>query len=213
MEHEQTHVDLGIDKDISSFVLIQFALPTIIATVFMGLFGIVDGIFVSRIIDVYALSAVGLVMPYMAFLLAIGIMFGAGGNALVAKEIGESQIEKARKAFSLIVSVSFIVTAVLSVVSIFFPDLILRILGVDADVYHLAREYLMPISFFLPFMSAGVAFQQFLITEGKAHYGMYTTIIGGLANLALNWLLIYRLQWGLQGAAIATNVIHSPEKN
>lgn len=209
MENEHNQANLSLDKDITSGMLMKFALPTIVSMVFMSAFGIVDGIFVSRIIDAYALSAVGLVMPYLIFVLAVGIMFGTGGNALVAKEIGEGQPDLARKDFSLIVSVSFILTGALSVVSLLFPDLILRILGVDAEVYDFAREYMMPMLFFLPFISAGVMFQQFLMTEGKAHLGMIATILGGGVNMVLNWLLIYRLQLGLRGAAIATCVGYS----
>ena len=206
MENEHNQANLSLDKDITSGMLMKFALPTIVSMVFMSAFGIVDGIFVSRIIDAYALSAVGLVMPYLIFVLAVGIMFGTGGNALVAKEIGEGQPDLARKDFSLIVSVSFILTGALSVVSLLFPDLILRILGVDAEVYDFAREYMMPMLFFLPFISAGVMFQQFLMTEGKAHLGMIATILGGGVNMVLNWLLIYRLQLGLRGDRKSTRL-------
>jgi len=209
VDNEQAQPNYRIDKDINSRMLLRFALPTIFSMVFMSLFGIVDGIYVSRIMDSYALSAVGLIMPYVMFVLAMGMMFGAGGNALVAKELGEGQLDSARKNFSLIVATSFVVTAVLSIVSLLFPDLVLRILGVNAEVYDFAREYMMPIAIFMPFMGAGIVFQQFLMTEGKAELGMIATILGGCVNMVLNWLLIYRLQMGLQGAAIATCVGYS----
>ena len=197
-------IDPSLEKEISTGMLLKFALPTVLTYVFMGTFGIVDGVFVSRILGEYELSAVSLVGPFIMFVLAIGTMFGAGGNALVAKEIGEGNIQWARQDFTLVIIMSFMATAVLAIIGGLFPDLVLTILGVDADVYHLALYYFMPLVVFLPFVGAGIMFQIFLITEGKAHLGMIATIIGGSLSIFLNWLLLHRFQWGLEGAAIST---------
>ena len=68
-EHEQ-HIDPSLEKEITPWFLLKFALPTMISLVGMGIFGIVDGIFAARYIDAYALSAVGLTMPFMMFAIA-----------------------------------------------------------------------------------------------------------------------------------------------
>jgi Na+-driven multidrug efflux pump len=199
-------VDPGLEKEISTGMLLKFALPTVLTYMFMGTFGIVDGVFVSRILGEHELAAVSLVTPFIMFVLALGTMFGAGGNALVAKEIGEGKIEWARQDFTLVIIMSFLVMFVLALIGGFFPDLVLVILGVDSDVYHLALAYFMPLVVFLPFAGAGIMFQIFLITEGKAHLGMIATIVGGSVSIFLNWLLLYRLHWGLEGAALSTSL-------
>ena len=203
MEQE---LDPSLEKNISVPMLLKFTLPTIVAYVFMGIFGIVDGIFVSRIIGEYALSAVSLVIPFLTFVTAIGLMFGTGGNALVAKEIGEGSIARARSDFTLVSVAAFMVTVSLSILGVLFPDFLLNVLGVDADVYHLAREYFIPLVIFIPFTSAGIMFQTFLITEGKAHLGTIATVIGGSISIFLNWLLLHRLNMGLHGAALSTSL-------
>ncbi|MCL1998609.1 MAG: MATE family efflux transporter [Turicibacter sp.] len=198
--------EASVNKPISLGFLLKFSAPTIVSTVLMSAFGIVDGVFVMRIIDEYAMSATALVWPFLMFVLALGFMFGTGGNALVAKELGEGKTVRARQNFTMIAVVAAVVTAVLSAVGLLAPNFILGILGVNPEVFDIAMEYFVPISWFLPVITLGVVFQQFLITEGKAHLSMIATIIGGSLNIALNWLFIYYLQWGLHGAALATSI-------
>ena len=66
-------------------------MPTILSTVFLSIYSTVDGIFVSRLVDTDALSAVNIVIPIIMIVVAVGMMFGSGGNALVARKIGENR--------------------------------------------------------------------------------------------------------------------------
>jgi len=204
--NQEQHVDPSMERRITPGFLIKFALPTIIAFAGMGIFGVIDGIFAARFIDAYALSAVGLVMPFMMFSLSIGFMLGIGGNALVAREVGEGNFKHARKDFSLISVAVVIISVALSAVGMIFPDVILNILGVDAEVHDISRTYLMTIMPFLPLGVLGNAFQQFMITEGKAHISMVSTIVSGLVGALLNYVFIYQMNMGLRGAGLSTGI-------
>ena len=210
MEHtdlnNEQHIDPSMEKNITAGFLLKFALPTMISFMGMGIFGIVDGIFAARFIDAYALSAVGLVMPFMMFALSIGFMLGIGGNALVAKEVGEGNHKHARKDFTLISIAVLVISVALSALGLMFPDIILNIMGVDAEVYDISRTYLMTILPFLPLGVLGNAFQQFMITEGKAHISMISTIIAGLVGVLLNYIFIYQMNMGLFGAGLSTGI-------
>ncbi|MCL2573564.1 MAG: MATE family efflux transporter [Defluviitaleaceae bacterium] len=186
--------------------LLKFALPTILSMLIMSTFGIVDGIFVSRLIDPIALSVVSLVFPFMSFVMAFGFMMGVGGNALVAKKIGEGREKEGRENFSLITLVSFVVSLALTLIGILFPDFILGILGVDAFAREMSLAYLQPMLWFLPTAVLGMIFQQFLITAGKAHYSAIMSLVGGLTSAGLNYVFIYILDMGLSGAALATSI-------
>ena len=200
------NIDPNMEKNITPAFLLKFALPTMISFAVMGIFGIVDGIFASRFIDAYALSAVGLVMPFLMFALSIGFMLGVGGNALVAKEIGEGNLEYARKAMTLVSIVAFFVSVAILAFGLMFPDIILNILGVDSEVYDISRTYLMAILPFLPLGALGTIFQQFMITEGKAHISMISTIVSGLIGVLLNYIFIYQMHMGLLGAGLSTGI-------
>jgi len=206
LKQEQPNIDPSLERKISPGSLLKFALPTMISFVGMGVFGIVDGIFAARFIDAYALSAVGLVMPFMMFSLSIGFMLGIGGNALVAKEVGEGNIKHARKDFSLISVAVLVISVALSSLGLMFPDVILNILGVDAEVYDISRTYLMVILPFMPLGVLGNAFQQFMITEGKAHISMISTVVSGLVGVLLNYIFIYQMNMGLFGAGLSTGI-------
>jgi len=201
--------DPSLEKPITIKFLVLFALPTMIGMLGMGIFGIVDGIFAARYIDAYALSAVGLVMPFVMFSLSVGFMLGMGGNALVAKEVGEGRFKHARRDMTLISLASFIASVLLTALGWVFPDVVLNILGVDADVYHLAHEYFMVLLPFMPLAAIGIVLQQFMMTEGKAGISMLATIGSGLFGVYLNYLLIYQLHMGLRGAAIATGLAYA----
>ena len=203
---EKSAASESISKKPTWVHLMKFTLPTMLSMLIMSTFGIVDGIFVSRLIDPIALSAVGLVFPFMGFIMAFGFMMGVGGNALVAKKIGEGREKEGRENFSLIALVSLFVSLGLMLVGVLFPDLILNILGVDDFAREMSLEYLRPMLWFLPFAVIGMIFQQFLITAGKAHYSAIMSLVGGLISAGLNYVFIYLLDMGLSGAALATSI-------
>jgi len=70
----------------------------------------------------------------------------------------------------------------------------------------MALEYMQPLLYFLPAIVLGMVFQQFLITEGKAHISAITSLVGGLTSAGLNYVFIYLMDMGLQGAALATSI-------
>ena len=71
--------------------LMLFALPTIASSIFANLYSTVDGIFVARWVNTDALSAINITLPLTYVASALGMMFGSGGNALVARKIGEGR--------------------------------------------------------------------------------------------------------------------------
>lgn len=198
--------DVALDQNISTRWLLKFAAPTVFSMLVMGAFGMVDGVFAARVIAPEALAAVGIVWPFMAFVMAVAFMLSIGGSALVGKLIGEGKQAEGRGIFSMLTLVTVGVSALLSTFGAIFPATLLNILGVDDMLRPLAAEYLGPLVLILPAVMLGFFIQQYFITEGKPSLGLYATIVGGVVNLGLNFLLIMHLQMGLRGAAIATSI-------
>ena len=92
----------ALSREFSLKSLLSFSMPTICMMVFMSLYTSVDGIFVSHYISSNALAAVNLVYPVFSFALALSLMLAAGGNALIARWMGEGHLEHARQFFSLL---------------------------------------------------------------------------------------------------------------
>lgn len=89
---EQTENSLNIKA--SSGALLRYALPTMLSSVFMNVYSIVDQLFVSNLLGTDALSAVSIAAPFLAIALAVGTMIATGGCALVSNRMGEGRNER-----------------------------------------------------------------------------------------------------------------------
>ena len=92
---------LSQDFDIKS--LLKFALPTIIMMLLMGLYTIVDTIFVARFVGTNALSALNIVCPVINLIVGLGTMLATGGSAIVARKMGAGETVRASQDFTLII--------------------------------------------------------------------------------------------------------------
>lgn len=199
-------LEMKLEHEVSFRWLIFFALPTIFSSIFENIYSTIDGIFIARFVDTDALSAINIVMPMIGLSLALGMMFGTGGNALVAKKIGMGRLEEAREDFSLLIAVAFGICIVLAALCFVFLDPLCRFLGSDEALLHYCREYMIPVLIMLPFAAFGMVFHLSFITVGKAGLGAFLAVLGGVLNIVLDWLFITVFHWGLAGAAIATSI-------
>ena len=195
-----------LDREIHPGMLIRFAMPTILSTVFMSIYTSVDGMFVARLVNTDALSAVNIVMPLIFVSTGIGTMFGSGGNALVARKLGEEKQQEAREDFSLLMVVSFVVSLLIVLLCAVFLKPLLRLLGADDALMSYCISYMIPVLAALPFTVFGTMLSMSYITIGKAKFGLFMSVLGGVLNIVLDWLFIAVFQWGIAGAAIATSI-------
>ena len=199
----------SLDIEIKPSSLVKFALPTVIAQVFMGVYSMVDGIFVSNIIGTDALSAVNIVMPYVMVVLAFGVMIGTGGNAIVSAQLGEGKDREARENFTLLCIVCLAGCAAVSVLSILLHEPLLRILGASDLLMGYCTDYALPLFCVAPLALLGMALQSFFIANATPGLGMGFSVAGGVVNVFLDWLLIAELGMGTTGAALATGIGYS----
>lgn len=197
---------MKLEHKISFRWLILFALPTILSSIFMNLYSAVDGIFVARWVNTDALSAINITMPMTYLASALGMMFGSGGNALVAKKIGEGKHREAQEDFSLLMLSAFIFSLILSILCMIFLDPLCRFLGSDTSLLPYCRQYMIPVLISIPFAVFSMVFQLSFITVGKAGLGAFLSVLGGVLNILLDWLFMAVFGWGLTGAAVATGI-------
>ena len=186
--------------------MLLFSLPTVLSTIFMNLYTSVDGMFVARLVDTDALSAVNITLPLTYLVSAVGMMFGSGGNALVARKIGEGKTEEAREDFSLLLVVAFLFSIVLALLFFLWLEPLCRFLGSDDTLLPYCRAYMLPILAVIPLTIFGTMFQMSYITVGKAKLSLGVSMTGGILNIVLDWLFIAVFRWGIAGAAIATSI-------
>lgn len=191
-------------KKFTFLSLLKFAVPAIIMMLFMSLYTIVDGIFISRFIGTNALSGLNIVYPFMSFIHAIAIMFAAGGSAIVAIKMGEGKNEDARSAFSLIIYTGIFLGISVAILGSIFINDIIRFLGASSVLEKYSYDYLRIIILFSPFSILQTLFQTFFITAGRPELGLRMTIVSGITNAVLDYVFMKTLGMGMTGAALAT---------
>ncbi len=186
--------------------LFKFTLPTILMMVFISIYGIVDGLFVSNFAGEIEFKAVNLIMPFLMILGTIGYMLSSGGSAVVASILGEGDKKKANEYFSLFVYVGFICGIVVSIISFIFMGKVAYLLGARDAILENATTYGRIIALGLPFVILQYIFQSFFVASEKPKLGLIVIVFAGCTNMILDAILVILLpqEYKLAGAAIAS---------
>ena len=186
--------------------MVQLAVPALVGQLVNLLYNIVDRIYIGHIPEIggAALTGVGLFSPILMLITAFAMMAGTGGAPRAAIAMGQGNREKAEKILGNCFTVLMGMAVVLTVVFYFACPALLRWFGAsDATLPYAVeygRIYILGSIFVLTTMGLNV----FITTQGFARISMLTTVIGAVTNIVLDPLLIFGLDMGVAGAAVAT---------
>ena len=107
----------SLNQHFTPWALLKFAFPSIIMMIFMSLYTIVDGIFISRFLGSNALSSLNIVFPVINVVIAIATMLGTGGNAIISKYLGEGRDRDARECLTQFTVIGLAISLLLLAVS------------------------------------------------------------------------------------------------
>lgn len=186
--------------------LIRFTLPSIIMMLATSIYSIVDGFFVSNYVGKTAFAAVNLIMPVIMAVAAVGFMIGTGGSALVAKTLGEGKKDKANEIFSMLIAVLVITGVFFTIVCYIFMPQIAKCLGASEDMMADCVLYGRILILADVFFMLQNSYQSFLVTAQRAGFGLAITLVAGVLNMLLDYLLVYVFPFGIAGAALATTL-------
>ncbi len=186
--------------------ILRFTLPSIGMMVFASIYSVVDGFFVSNFAGKTPFAAINLIYPFLMIMSTIGLMFGTGGSAIVAKTFGEGDREQANRYFSLFVYVTLALGIVFGALGFIFIRPIAALLGAEGEMLENAVLYARIILLALPFNVLQLLFQSFFVTAERPKLGLAVTVSSGVTNMVLDAVLVMLLpqEHKLAGAAIAT---------
>ncbi|MGN0716012.1 MAG: MATE family efflux transporter, partial [Anaerovoracaceae bacterium] len=184
--------------------VLRFTLPTIIMIVFSSMYGIIDGIVVANFIGSDALAANNIVYPLVTVIMAVNYMFATGGNAIIARKMGEGRQQEANRFLTVVVLASTGLTAVLCALMLGNGETLYRLLGADDALLPLCVDYGSIMMAGGVFYALQILFQNFLVTAERPSVGMGLTIAAGLTHIVLDLLFIPVLGMGISGAAYAS---------
>ena len=193
-------------KQHNIFSLVKFALPSMLMMLFLSMYIIVDGIFVSRVLGTVALSAVNMLYPIISLEMSIGIMIASGGSAIIARKLGEEDEQSAHSDFSFLVLVALVAGLSIALLGTIGIDTVLSVLGVSEMQYELCYTYGIILFAFAPMFILQTVFQVFFVTAGKPTLGLTVIVIAGVTNMVLDYVFMVPLHMGIAGAAFATGI-------
>ncbi|MGL4736174.1 MAG: MATE family efflux transporter [Cellulosilyticaceae bacterium] len=184
----------------------KYVVPSALAMFISSLYTVIDGIFVGQGVGDLALAAVNIVLPFTVLLFGLASMFAIGGGALVSKNIGAQNRERAVSIFRQVFKFLLIMSSILSITCILFTEQIVTLLGATENLKGLAVEYLRFYAIFCIPNLIGIVLSSFVRNDGKPKLAMISTIAGALTNIVLDYFFIFELGLGIKGAAIATGL-------
>ncbi len=194
------------DQKWSAASLLHFAFPTIVMMVFMGLYTIVDTIFVARFVSTDALSAINIVCPVINLTVGLGTMIAAGGSAVVSRKMGAGLEQEAKEDFTLLVLAAAGIGAAILICGTLWLNPILLALGASERLLPFCRDYLGLLLLFLPANVIQTVYANLFVTAGKPGLGFGLSVLAGLANILLDYIFIVPGGMEIRGAALGTGL-------
>ena len=186
-------------------VIPRLAVPTIISMLVTAVYNMADTYFVARI-STEASAAVGVVFSMMAIIQAMAFTIGMGSGANVSQALGAGREEDAKRLVAVGFFTAFAVGIVLAVAGNIDPEGLVVLIGATPECVPDAVAYARYIFMAAPFMMCSFVMNNHLRFQGMAMYAMIGISSGGILNMLLDPLLIFGLNMGTAGAAIATAI-------
>lgn len=196
-------IDLG--KGNIGKLLFTLAVPTIIGQLVNLLYNIIDRIFIGKMANGdIAMAGVGVAMPIILLVAAFAMLLAAGGAPLTAIEMGKRDNDKAEEIMSNCFSMLISGGIILTIVFFIFKEPILWAFGASNATIGYGLDYLSIYLIGTIFVQISLGMNLFINTQGFTKIGMFTVIIGAAINIILDPILIFGLNMGVKGAALAT---------
>ena len=185
-------------------LLMQYAIPAIIAMTASSIYNMVDSIFIGQGVGPLAISGLAITFPFMNLGAAFGAMVGVGASTLISVKLGQRDYGTAQTVLGNVITLNLIIGIAFSIITMMFLDPILYFFGASADTIGYARDYMLIILSGNVFSHMYFGLNAVLRASGHPQKAMYATINTVVINTLLDPLFIYVFDWGIRGAAIAT---------
>lgn len=202
MTGQKTPTTLGTEN--IRKLLVQYAVPAIIAMTASSLYNMVDSIFIGHGVGTMAISGLALTFPLMNLAAAFGSLVGVGAATLVSVKLGQKDYDTAQRVLGNVLILNVILGLAFSVLTLIFLDPILYFFGGSDETVKYAREFMQIILLGNVVTHMYLGLNAVLRSAGHPQKAMYATIATVIINIILAPIFIYCFGWGIRGAAIAT---------
>lgn len=185
-------------------LLMQYAIPAIIAMTASSLYNMVDSIFIGHGVGAMAISGLAITFPLMNLAAAFGSLVGVGASTLVSVKLGQKDFTTAQQILGNVVSLNLIIGIVFTIITLACLNPILYFFGASEVTLPYARDYMVTILLGNVVTHMYLGLNSVLRSAGHPQMAMAATILTVIVNTVLDPLFIYTFNMGIRGAAVAT---------
>ena len=189
--------------------LVMLSVPMVLEMAMESLFAVVDVFFVSRV-SADAVATVGITETMLTIVYTVALGLGIGAMAVVSRRIGEKDEDGAAQAAAQAIALGIIVATTVGVIGFLNAERLLRVMGATPSMIDSSLGY-------TQVMFAGNATVTLLFLNNAIFRGagdpaiaMRMLWIANAINMVMDPILIFGLgpfpEWGVTGAAVATNI-------
>ena len=186
--------------------LVRSSIPSILMMLVGSIYSVVDGLFVSNFVGTTAFAALNVIWPAIMIIGALGLMIGTGGSALVSMTMGQGELLRASKIFSMLIRFTLYLAVFFMIPLFLLMEPLARLLGAEGEMLHQCVVYGRICALGLPGFMLQMCFQSLYMTAEKPQLGTIMSIVCAVTNMTLDALFIVVFDWGLAGAAAASMI-------
>ena len=110
-------------------LLMQYAVPAIIAMTASSLYNMVDSIFIGHGVGTMAISGLALTFPLMNLAAAFGSLVGVGASTLISVKLGQRDYDTAQRVLGNVFVLNMVLGVAFTIIVMLFLDPILYFFG------------------------------------------------------------------------------------
>lgn len=187
-------------------LMLEFSIPAVAAVVLNSLYNVIDSIFLGQAMGEVGLAATTVALPIMTIANAFAILAGNGGNSLAAILLGEGRHDDAERALGNSVTVMIVVSIIAAIYATFWLDPLLILVGATDVTLPYARVFVQIIIYGMMITNISFGINNFIRTAGAPNLALWTTVVGTIVCVVLNYLFVLVFGWGVEGSASATMI-------
>ncbi|MDE5662508.1 MAG: MATE family efflux transporter [Muribaculaceae bacterium] len=188
-------------------LLVKYSLPAVTGTVVSALYNIIDSIVIGHAIpDPNVVAGIAVTFPVMTLATALGMLIGAGAATRVSIVLGQKDLHRAEVILGNSVQLSIIIGLLYALCFAIFIDPILMMFGASPATLPYAREFVLWVLPGMVLINLTFSYNNVMRASGYPAKAMYTNMIGAVLNSILAPLFLFGFNWGIRGAALATDL-------
>ncbi|HPI37295.1 MAG TPA: MATE family efflux transporter [Ignavibacteriaceae bacterium] len=185
-------------------LLWQYSIPAIISTTVASLYNVIDRIFIGQGVGSLAISGLAITFPLMNLSAAFGSLIGVGSSAMVSIKLGEKDTDGATKILGNAVLLNVLIGIFFTVIMFTFLDQVLYLFGASKDTLPYAKDFMSIILLGSVVTHLYLGLNNIMRASGYPKEAMIVTVFTIGINIILAPIFIFKFEWGISGAALAT---------